>query len=74
MTRFPGYGSLVGALDVGTHYLNRSVDGIPRPGERYIVEVRFLLFETDIPAQHRWSPASGTYEVLWKRTLRHEVE
>ena len=46
----------------------------PRPGERYVVEVQLVVFETDLPPQHMWSPASGTYEVLWKRALAHEVE
>jgi len=45
--------------------LNRNLDKIPRPGEKYLVEIYFEIFETDIPAQHMWSPQSGKYKVLW---------
>ena len=56
---------------MGTDYFNRSMEKIPQPGEKYLVEVRFEIFETDIPAQHMWSPeASNKYKVLWTRTLR----
>ena len=33
-------------------------DGIPAAGKRYIVEHDIILFETDVPAQHMWSPES----------------
>lgn len=64
---------LGGSPDIGTGYLNRSHDGIPRPGEQYVVEVRIELFETDIPPHHFWSPESGWYRILWARTLRQKV-
>lgn len=54
--------------------LNRRTDKLPRPGEKYAVEVRLTLFETDIPPQHMWSPESGRYKVLWTKTLRQEVD
>jgi hypothetical protein len=54
--------------------LQRGIDKIPQPGEKYTVKVRLSLFETDIPAQHMWSPESGKYKVLWTRTLQQEVE
>jgi hypothetical protein len=73
-----GYAGLQGGgttyASIGTVVLQRRIDKIPRPGEKYTVKVRLLLFETDIPAQHMWSPESGKYKVLWTRTLRQEVE
>lgn len=51
-------------------YYNASQDGIPRPGEKYTVEVRLTVFETDLPPQHFWSPESGKYRVLTTKTLR----
>lgn len=45
-------------------------DGIPAAGKRYIVEHDIILFETDIPAQHMWTPGSSTnYRVLWEKKL-----
>jgi len=55
----------------GKTFLN-SVDrgGIPAPGKRYVVEVDVNIFETDIPAQHMWSPeGSKNYKVLWEKKL-----
>jgi hypothetical protein len=46
-------------------------DGIPVQGKRYVVEHEIVLFETDLPAQHFWSPEGGKkYRVLWDETLR----
>ncbi len=73
-----GYAGLQGAgqtySGIGTVLLHRPIDKIPQPGEKYTVKVRLSLFETDIPAQHMWSPESGKYKVLWTRTLQQEVE
>ena len=71
------YGGITGGTkaNIGTTYLNRSLDKIPQPGEKYVIEIRFEIFETDIPAQHFWSPESSEkYKVLWTRTLRQNVE
>jgi hypothetical protein len=73
-----GYGGLQGwgagtALGPVGGLFNRRTDKVPRPGEGYTAEVRLTLFETDIPAQHMWSPEGGKYRVLWARTLRQEV-
>jgi hypothetical protein len=59
---------------IGTIFLHRRIDKIPQPGEKYTVKIRLTLFETDIPAQHLWSPTSGKYKVLWTRTLQQEAE
>lgn len=45
-----------------------------QPGMMYKVDLRLTLFETDIPAQHRWAPETGRYKVLWSKTLTLEVE
>jgi hypothetical protein len=51
--------------------LNRSQEGIPELGKRYVVEIVVTVFETDIPAQHMWTPAaSKKYKVLWSGTLK----
>jgi hypothetical protein len=45
-------------------------DGIPAAGKRYCVEHDLILFETDVPAQHMWSPKSSrNYRVLWEKKL-----
>jgi hypothetical protein len=49
-------------------------DGIPVPGTRYVVEVRFVLFETDAPRANGWDPHVGNYKGLWSRTLRQAEE
>jgi hypothetical protein len=73
-----GYAGLQGTgqtyPSIGTLFLQRRIDKIPQPGEKYTVKVRLSLFETDIPAQHLWSPESGKYKVLWTCTLQQEVE
>jgi hypothetical protein len=73
-----GYAGLQGTgqiySSIGTVFLQRRIDKIPQPGEKYTVKVRLSLFETDIPAQHMWSPESGKYKVLWTKTLQQEVK
>jgi hypothetical protein len=54
-----------------TETLTTVPDGIPALGQRYAVEHDLILFETDIPAQHMWSPGSSkNYKVLWEEKLR----
>ena len=60
---------LGGTAYIGTSYINRKLDGIPVNGEQYIIQVRFTIFETDIPVQHMWSPGSGKYRELWSKTI-----
>jgi hypothetical protein len=73
-----GYAGLQGGgptcSSLGTLFLQRSIDKIPQPGEKYTVKVQLSVFETDIPAQHMWSPESGKYRVLWTRTLQQKVD
>ena len=71
------YAGLTGGAtaNIGTTFLNRSLDNIPQPGEKYLIEIRLEIFETDIPAQHMWHPeGSDKYKVLWTRTLTQRVE
>jgi hypothetical protein len=63
-------GGLGGTANMGTSYIVQKLDGIPKPGEKYKVEVTFVVFETDVPCQHMWMPQSGKYEELWTRTLK----
>ena len=50
-------------------------DGVPQAGQEFAFEHRVILFETDEPAQHMWSPTSGKhYKVLWSRTFREIVQ
>lgn len=43
--------------------------------KKYVVELALTAFETDIPAQHMWSPAAGRrYQVLWQRTLKQSIK
>jgi hypothetical protein len=45
-------------------------NGILAAGKRYMIEHDLILFETDVPAQHRWSPEnSRNYRVLWEKKL-----
>src|ERR1035438_9672956 len=62
--------SLQGGLvfESSTNILTLGQDGIPQPGQEFTLEQRVSMFETDLPAQHMWSPQSGKhYRVLWTR-------
>lgn len=63
---------LGGTADIGTSYVTQKLHGIPKPNEKYIIEVTFVVFETDIPVQHMWKPQDGKYKELWTRTLKSE--
>jgi hypothetical protein len=58
-----------------THFLQSLTlssdrDGIPAAGMAYTIEHYITLFETDLPAQHMWSPErSKNYKVLWEEKL-----
>jgi hypothetical protein len=54
----------------GRAFLNSADGGIPAPGTRYVIEEDVSIFETDIPAQHIWSPESGRYRVIWAEKLK----
>jgi hypothetical protein len=42
-------------------------------GKERLIETQITIFETDIPAQHLWSPYSNKYKVLWQKTFRNNV-
>ena len=54
----------------GKTLLNKAQGAIPVPGKTYVVEEDVSIFETDIPAQHMWSPTSKKYKVLWDGKLQ----
>jgi len=66
----PVTSSNLGFLKNGKAVLNTAQGGIPAPGKSYIVEEDLTIFETDIPAQHMWSPTSNKYRVLWEGKLQ----
>ena len=41
---------------------------------KYTYELVLSVFETDIPAQHLWSPQGGKFKVLWTRSLVQEID
>ena len=60
--------------DAGTNTLTVPRNKLPPPGEEFTFEHRMTLFETDLPAQHMWSPQSGKlYEVLWTRVFKERL-
>lgn len=62
------------AFEPGTKVLTLGRDGIPPPGQEFTFEHRVTIFETDLPAQHEWSPQSGKhYRVLWTKTFRETL-
>ena len=45
-----------------------------QPGQSFDFEHRIMIFETDLPAQHMWSPERGKYyKVLWAGTFREPI-
>jgi len=45
------------------------------PQGAFTVEYTITFFETDMPAQHMWSPQEGkNYKVLWTRTYRMPIK
>lgn len=58
--------------NMSTSFYGRGTDSIPQRGKNFVIEVKVITFETDIPAQHEWLPESGRYKELWSRTLRSE--
>ena len=61
-------------FDAGASTWGTSRDGVPAPETRYVVEVRLVLFETDVPAATTWDPHAGNFSALWTRTLRQAEE
>ena len=65
----PGRGFKLGTLQWRT-----GRDGLPRPGNKYLVEMKLVLFETDVPPGPHWNPHSGHFKPLFSRTLRQAEE
>lgn len=65
-----GYGLGGTDFNLGTSFWHTKQQGIPLPGKKYVVELDLIVFETDIPPQHMWSPqGSKNYKILWQRTM-----
>jgi hypothetical protein len=63
------------AFEAGTNLLTLSGDAIPQPRQEFVFEYQVTMFETDVPAQHMWSPQSGKhYKVLWRRTFKETIK
>lgn len=57
------------SFDVGTTTYHLVPDGLPEPGVTYVVTMTLTLFATDVPVGPHWAPRSGTFTVLWTKTL-----
>ena len=63
------------AFEPGDIVLALGRDGVPEPGQEFILEQQVTMFETDIPTQHMWSPKVGKYyRVLWTQTFRQTIK
>jgi hypothetical protein len=56
------------------HLFNQRFGGVPEEGKAYTVEMRWKIFETDIPPQHHWAPQGKKYKVLLDGTITQTVE
>src|SRR5262249_17465088 len=43
-----------------------------KPDQVNVIEIKFIIFETDIPSQHMWLPESGRYRELWTQMLQSD--
>jgi hypothetical protein len=70
-----GFG-LMGAIDFrnAQHFFNPKFGVFPEEGKPYVVEMRWKIFETDIPPQHLWSPQGKKYKVVLEGTIRQEID
>jgi hypothetical protein len=56
------------------YIFTRSRNEVPIPGEEYLLEFRYTLFETDVPAQQFWSRGKGRhYRILWSQTFKERI-
>lgn len=70
-TAWRAYGYAGGAEFSGAQGRSESRVDVPRdaaPGPR-VVRARLVIFETDVPPQHEWTPTNGRYRVLHERTV-----
>ena len=61
-------------FDLGTSVWHTAADGLPQPGQKYLVEMKLVLFETDVKPGPHWNPHAGRFHVLLERTLRQAEE
>ena len=61
-------------FDLGTLVWRSDQDGLPQPGRKYVVEMRLVLFETEVAPGPRWNPHKGRFRSLLTRTLRQAEE
>ncbi len=62
-------------FSVETSTWNVGQDDIPRPDRRYVVEMTWTMFETDVAPGEHWDPHAGQhFKVLLTRTIRQSEE
>ena len=61
-------------LAIGATTWSTTKDGIPQPDTKYVVEMRIILFETDVRVAVPWDPHAGNFKPLWTRTLSQAEE
>ncbi|MGH7282176.1 MAG: hypothetical protein ACRELY_11670, partial [Polyangiaceae bacterium] len=61
-------------IDVGTSTWSTAQDGIPQREQKYVAEITFILFETDVAPGHHWDPHAGHFRALLTRTIRQVEE
>ena len=62
-------------FDLGTALLSTNLDGLPKPGTSYIVEMDLTAFETEERGgRSRIFPWSTNYKIIWQRTLKQIVQ
>jgi hypothetical protein len=63
------------ALESTNHVLTLRQEEIPKAGQKFVLECRVTVFETDLPSQHTWSPETGKhYRTLWTRTFSEAIQ
>lgn len=69
------HGVVPGAgFDLGALVWHAGQDGLPQRGRKYTVEMRLVLFETDVAPGPGWNPHAGHFRPLFTRTLRQAEE
>ncbi len=65
----PGQG-----FNLGTLVWRTGKDSLPQSGRKYLVEMKLMLFETDVKPGPHWNPRAGRFHVLLEKTLRQAEE
>lgn len=61
-------------FDLGRSVWRTGKDGIPQRQSKYLVEMKLVLFETDVPPGPHWNPHAGHFRPLLSRTLQQAEE